>query len=81
MVDERPVNLGVWDTVGQEDYDQLRPLSYPQTDIFLVCFSVVSLSSFENVRAKWLPEIQHHAPGVPFILVGTKVRSFLLRAN
>ena len=37
---------------GQEDYDRLRPLSYPQTDVFLVCFSVVSPSSFENVREK-----------------------------
>ena len=39
-------------TLGQEDYDRLRPLSYPQTDVFLVCFSVVSPSSFENVREK-----------------------------
>lgn len=38
--------------VGQEDYDRLRPLSYPQTDVFLVCFSVVSPSSFENVKEK-----------------------------
>lgn len=37
---------------GQEDYDRLRPLSYPQTDVFLVCFSVVSPSSFENVKEK-----------------------------
>lgn len=39
-------------TIGQEDYDRLRPLSYPQTDVFLVCFSVVSPSSFENVKEK-----------------------------
>lgn len=57
---------------GQEDYDRLRPLSYPQTDVFLVCFSVISPSSFENVRAKWIPEISHHAPNVPFLLIGTK---------
>ena len=37
---------------GQEDYDRLRPLSYPQTDVFLVCFSVVSPASFENVKEK-----------------------------
>lgn len=66
------MNLGLWDTAGQEDYDKLRPLSYPGTHIFLVCFSVVSRESLENVTAKWLPEISHYAKGVPFILVGTK---------
>lgn len=72
MVDGKPINLGLWDTAGQEDYDRLRPLSYPQTDVFLVCFSVIATSSFDNVKAKWIPEIQHHAPGVPLVLVGTK---------
>ena len=47
IVDEREVNLGLWDTAAQEDYDRLRPLAYPQTDVFLVCFSVVDPSSFD----------------------------------
>ena len=68
----RQIKLQIWDTAGQEDYDRLRPLSYPQTDVFLVCFSVVSNPSFKNVKLKWIPEINHHAPGVPIILVGTK---------
>ena len=42
MVDGKPINLGLWDTAGQEDYDRLRPLSYPQTDVFLACFSIIS---------------------------------------
>ena len=52
MVDGKPINLGLWDTAGQEDYDRLRPLSYPQTDVFLICFSLVSPPSCENVRTK-----------------------------
>lgn len=52
MIGGEPYTLGLFDTAGQEDYDRLRPLSYPQTDVFLVCFSVVSPSSFENVKEK-----------------------------
>ena len=73
MVDGKPISLGLWDTAGQEDYDRLRPLSYPQTDVFLICFSIVSPPSFDNVKAKWYPEIEHHAPNIPIILVGTKL--------
>lgn len=73
MVDNKPISLGLWDTAGQEDYDRLRPLSYPQTDIFIICFSVVNPASLENVKSKWIPELKHHAPNVPYILVGTKL--------
>ena len=70
--EKKTVSLGLWDTAGQEDYDRLRPLSYPGTDVYLVCFSVVEPSLFANVREKWVPEITHHSPGTPFILVGTQ---------
>ncbi|KAH8197241.1 hypothetical protein TruAng_008599 [Truncatella angustata] len=72
MIGDEPYTLGLFDTAGQEDYDRLRPLSYPQTDVFLVCFSVTSPASFENVREKWFPEVHHHCPGVPCLIVGTQ---------
>jgi len=73
MIGGEPYTLGLFDTAGQEDYDRLRPLSYPQTDVFLVCYSVVSPSSFENVKEKWVPEISHHCQKTPFLLVGTQI--------
>lgn len=79
VVDGIQVSLGLWDTAGQEDYDRLRPLSYPQTDVFLICFSVASPSSFENVTSKWYPEIKHHCPDAPMILVGELKSSLLPR--
>ena len=80
VVDGVQVSLGLWDTAGQEDYDRLRPLSYPQTDVFLICYSVASPSSFENVTSKWYPEIKHHCPDAPIILVG-KSTSTIEREN
>ncbi|CAF1964126.1 unnamed protein product [Rotaria magnacalcarata] len=72
-IDGKPCLLGLFDTAGQEEFDRLRPLSYPQTDVFLVCFSIISYSSLSNVREKWAPEIKHYCPKTPFILVGTQI--------
>lgn len=72
MVDGRPVRLGLWDTAGQEEYDRLRPLSYAGVHALMVCFSATEPSSFRNVRSKWVPEVRHHCPTVPIVLVGTK---------
>eukprot|EP01098_Paradermamoeba_levis_P003446 TRINITY_DN156_c0_g2_i5.p1 TRINITY_DN156_c0_g2~~TRINITY_DN156_c0_g2_i5.p1 ORF type:complete len:200 (-),score=59.49 TRINITY_DN156_c0_g2_i5:47-646(-) len=73
MVDGKTISIGLWDTAGQEDYDRLRPLSYPQTDVFLICFSVVNPTSYSNVKSKWHPEVNHHCPEAKIILVGTKL--------
>ncbi|KAG6483092.1 rac-like GTP-binding protein RHO1 isoform X1 [Zingiber officinale] len=73
IVDGNTVNLGLWDTAGQEDYNRLRPLSYRGADVFLLAFSLISKASYENVAKKWIPELKHYAPGVPVILVGSKL--------
>jgi Ras-related C3 botulinum toxin substrate 1 len=72
MVDSKIINLELWEVAVAEDYDRLRPLSYPMTDVFLVCFSVVSPTSYENAMTKWFPELHQHMPKAPIILVGTQ---------
>ena len=66
------IELALWDTAGQEEYDRLRPLSYPDVDILLVCFSLDNLVSLQNVKDSWFPEVSHFCPGIPILLVGTK---------
>jgi small GTP-binding protein len=51
----------------------LRSLSYPDTDVFLVCFSIVSPTSFKNVKSKWIKDLGDFKKNVPIILVGTKL--------
>lgn len=72
IVEGKEVKFSLWDTAGQEGYARIRTLSYPKTDIFLLCFSVVNHPSFVNVKDRWYVEIKHHCPNVPIILVGTK---------
>eukprot|EP01115_Flamella_aegyptia_P007512 TRINITY_DN3116_c3_g1_i1.p1 TRINITY_DN3116_c3_g1~~TRINITY_DN3116_c3_g1_i1.p1 ORF type:complete len:199 (-),score=26.87 TRINITY_DN3116_c3_g1_i1:246-842(-) len=73
IVDSQPINLGLWDTAGSDEYNTLRPLSYPGTDVFIICFALSSPSSFESVKTKWHPEVTHFNPKTPIILVGTKL--------
>ena len=65
MVDNKPISLGLWDTAGQEDYDRLRPLSYPDSHVILICFAVDSPDSLDNVQEK--VSFQYSSP--PYILL------------
>jgi Ras family protein A len=71
-VDGKHVELALWDTAGQEDYDRLRPLSYPDSHVILICFAVDSPDSLDNVQEKWISEVMHFCAGLPIILVGCK---------
>lgn len=72
-VDNKPVTLNLWDTAGQDDYDRLRPLSYPNTDVFIICFCVHKRSSYDNVLNKWYPEIKNATNQPRIILVATQI--------
>ena len=73
QVDGQHSELTLWDTAGQEDYDRLRPLSYPGTDVVVMCFAIDSPDSLQNIPGKWLNEIRHFCePNVPIVLAGNK---------
>ncbi|XP_055389820.1 ras-related protein Rac2-like [Condylostylus longicornis] len=65
--------LEIWDTWDDDDYKNFRPLMYPMTDVFLICFSVTDKKSFYNVKKKWRKELRSEYSKVPIILVGTKI--------
>lgn len=66
------VDLALWDTAGQEDYDRLRPLSYPDTDVVVICYAIDDRRTFDTIPQKWAPEVDHFCEGVPKILVALK---------
>ncbi|KAI9297427.1 hypothetical protein K502DRAFT_323319 [Neoconidiobolus thromboides FSU 785] len=70
--DNQVVEIALWDTAGQEGYDRLRPLAYPDTNVVLIAFSIDSPDSYDNVSAKWNSEVVHFCPQAPIILVGNK---------
>ncbi|KAG5664966.1 hypothetical protein KAF25_008700, partial [Fusarium avenaceum] len=71
-IDGKTVELALWDTAGNENCDRLRPLSYPDTDIIMICFNIDSLDSLDNVIEKWIHEVKHFLPNVPRLFVGLK---------
>ncbi|KAG6005286.1 hypothetical protein E4U21_000261 [Claviceps maximensis] len=72
FVDSVHIELSLWDTAGQEEFDRLRSLSYDDTDLIMLCYSVDSKDSLENVESKWVGEIADNCPGVKLVLVALK---------
>ncbi|TWU70670.1 Rho GTPase [Metarhizium rileyi] len=72
FVDNVHIELSLWDTAGQEEFDRLRSLSYDDTDLIMLCYSVESKDSLENVESKWVGEIADNCPGVKLVLVALK---------
>lgn len=71
QVNNSPIHVTLCDTAGQDSLDTLRQLSYPDCDVFLVCFSVVKPESFDSIKYKWAPKFTNTMASI--ILVGTQI--------
>jgi len=72
-LDGKPVQLALWDTAGQEEYERLRPLSYSKSHVILIAYAIDTPDSLENVTVKWIEEVRSICgPTIPIILVGCK---------
>ncbi|KAF7731734.1 Rho GTPase [Apophysomyces ossiformis] len=71
-VDGQEVELSLWDTAGQEEFDRLRSLSYAGTHVIMMCFSVDIHDSLENIPNRWMEEISEHCPNAKIVLVALK---------
>ena len=69
-----PCTMGLFDTGGGEDYHTLRPHSYPGTHVFTLLYSITdNMDEIESLFDYWCPELEHHCPGVPIVLVASKI--------
>jgi len=71
-IDNHQIELSLWDTAGQEDFARLRSLSYTDTHVIMLCFTVDNRDSVENIESKWMEEITEHCHGVKIVLVALK---------
>lgn len=71
-VDGTSYHVNFWDMSGALE-DRLRPLAYPGTSVFMLCFDIANRDSFENIKESWITEIRHYMPNTPFLLIGNKM--------
>ncbi|GAB5591332.1 RHO4 protein [Umbelopsis nana] len=72
QVDGKTVELALWDTAGQEEYELIRIHSYSGANVILISFAIDTTDSLENVTSEWIEEVNKECPNVPIILVGLK---------
>ncbi|CAI5783809.1 rho-related GTP-binding protein RhoH [Podarcis raffonei] len=73
FLDGAQISLGLWDTSGSDAFKGIRPLSYQQADVILLCYSVANQNSFLSLRSKWVTEIRTHLPRIPILVVATQI--------
>ena len=64
--------LQFWDTAGDSSMENLRVLSYPCTDLFLICFDISDPDSFNNITRVWIPELRQYVSHAKYALIGLK---------
>ncbi|KAG7458710.1 hypothetical protein MATL_G00223580 [Megalops atlanticus] len=69
FMDGVQISLGLWDTAGNDTFRQIRPMSYQQADIVLLCYSVANPTTYASVRHKWIREVREHLPQTPVLVV------------
>lgn len=73
VINNKLWSMSVWDTFGSEEHIRLRPLFFPESSVFLICFDVSSRERFEYAESQFVTEVKHHSPRVPIVLLGTKI--------
>ena len=71
--ENKSLHLRIFDIQKEDEYPPVRSKFYPETDIFLILFSIISPESLNNIVSKWHPKIRHQCPNTPIGLVGTKL--------
>ncbi|KAI5607323.1 rho-related GTP-binding protein RhoH, partial [Silurus asotus] len=72
FMDGVQISLGLWDTAGNDTFHQIRPMSYQQADVVLLCYSVANPSTLASIQQKWMAEVRQYLPRVPVLVVGTQ---------
>ncbi|KAI6197012.1 hypothetical protein M3Y94_01175200 [Aphelenchoides besseyi] len=86
LINGKQQTLYLSDTAGVSEFSAMRPLSYPDCDVFLVCYSVESMESLQHIKEKWIPEVTNElneltdqqfrfvtfCPSTPILIVGNK---------
>ncbi|KAK3591828.1 hypothetical protein CHS0354_007685 [Potamilus streckersoni] len=73
LVESEQYTVSIFDSAGQHDYEGLRAYTYKDSEVYVICYSVVDRESFQNVREFWVPEAKSFTKRrKPIILVGTQ---------
>ncbi|XP_045184437.1 cdc42 homolog [Mercenaria mercenaria] len=63
--------VGIFDSPGQHDYEDVRAFSYRDSEVIIACYSVNDTDSLQNVKDVWIQEAKSHVKRKkPLLLLG-----------